>query len=115
MSQQVRWVALTLILLVALTSFSPLQAQFDPGEYNIIQDGRLVGTLFVPERSPAECVYWEHWFVFDTYRYPGSEDGLETIFEATDEAPAETLQRIRAGEGHWISVQAFEERPECRP
>lgn len=109
------WTPLVLIVLIAALAVPPVHAQFDPGEHNILQAGILVGHIYVPMREPGACEYLEHWFVFDTYRYPGSEPGLETTFEVAEESLEEILRRTREVDGHWITVKSLEQRPECSP
>jgi hypothetical protein len=71
--------ALALVLVVLAFGFAlPASAQLDPGNFEIRQNGRKVGEIFVPARAAEATSYVEHWVLFDGYVYPG-EDSPATV------------------------------------
>jgi hypothetical protein len=73
-------------LLIGITVFTlalPAFAQLDPGNFDIIQNGKTVGEIFVPQRKPGQIKYVEHWVLFRDYVYPGSNRSLNTSIKAS--------------------------------
>jgi hypothetical protein len=71
-------VSAVLVIVVSLFTLSlakPARTQLDPiGGYVIIQDNRVSGEIFVPQRDPDATHYVEHWVLYSNYIYPGSSD-----------------------------------------
>lgn len=81
---------------------APAQAQLDPGNFEIRQEGRTVGEIFVPERRIHAPNYEEHWVLFDGYRYPAP--GVQVVTEIvpteiSDRNAAAFLRRMEHREG----------------
>jgi len=73
-------------LLIGITVFTlalPTFAQLDPGEFDIIQNGKTVGEIFVPQRKAGQIKYVEHWVLFRDYVYPASNRSLTTSIKAS--------------------------------
>lgn len=107
----------TLLLILGLLAafWAPVGwAQVDPGMHTLHQNDRLVGLIFVPSRDTDACTYVEHWFLFDDYRYPSPNHPVRTTLRTPDRLTFETLDRLARGAGHWVTVEATEERSECR-
>jgi hypothetical protein len=76
-------------LILALPGF----AQLDPGDFDIIQNGKKVGEIFVPQREVGQINYIEHWVLFADYVYPDSDLSLNT--------------KIKAGRQRYVSEADF--------
>jgi hypothetical protein len=74
-------VSLSAIFAIALAL--PAQAQIDPGNFDIFQNGRKVGEIFVPARAAGQTNYVEHWVLFSDYVYPDSGLSLKTKIKAS--------------------------------
>jgi hypothetical protein len=74
--------------LCALMLAAPAQAQLDPGAFDIFQDGKKVGEIFVPARPAGQTHYIEHWVLFREYVYPAGTSGLKTVIEAAQRGHA---------------------------
>lgn len=61
----------------------PAFAQLDPGNFNIIQNAKTVGEIFVPQRKTGQINYVEHWVLFPDYVYPASNRSLNTMIKAS--------------------------------
>jgi len=66
------------VLTLALQAFS----QLDPGNFYIIQNGKTVGEIFVPQRRASQRNYVEHWILFRDYVYPATNRSLSTTIKA---------------------------------
>jgi hypothetical protein len=67
-----------LALMVAL----PTSAQLDPGNFEISQNGRTVGEIFVPTRALCTTGYIEHWVLSADYAYPRPDSAVMTQIRA---------------------------------
>jgi len=76
-----------------MTPMLTAKAQLDPGEFEIFQNGRKVGEIFVPERAVGQSVYVEHWVLFSNYVYPNEARSLKT--------------KIKAGGGRYLTEEDF--------
>jgi hypothetical protein len=61
----------SLSVIFALALALPAEAQIDPGNFDILQNGRKVGEIFVPARAAGQINYVEHWVLFSGLRLPG--------------------------------------------
>jgi len=61
----------------------PAQAQIDPGNFDILQNGRKVGEIFVSARAAGQTNYVEHRVLFSDYVYPDSDLSLKTKIKAS--------------------------------
>jgi hypothetical protein len=59
----------------------PASAQLDPGNFDIVQNGKKVGEVFVPDRAVGQTAYVEHWVLFSDYVYPNNDLPLKTIIK----------------------------------
>jgi hypothetical protein len=73
----------SLSVIFALALALPAQAQIDPGNFDILQNGRKVGEIFVPARAAGQINYVEHWVLFSDYVYPNSDLSLNTKIKAS--------------------------------
>ena len=55
----------------------PTQAQLDPGNFDLYQNGLKVGEVFVPSRLSSGA-YVEDWVLFRGYVHPGLETSVVT-------------------------------------
>ena len=56
------------------------QAQMEVGVMGIYQNGKEVGKIYVPPRSPKDVTYAEHWVLYPDYIYPSKNiPGFETV------------------------------------
>jgi hypothetical protein len=67
-----------LLMVSVLTIVLPAYAQIDPGNFVIVQNGKIVGEIFVPQRNAGQINYVEHWVLFRDYVYPDSDLSLVT-------------------------------------
>lgn len=70
----------------ALALALPAQAQIDPGNFDIFQNGKKVGEIYVPPRAAGQTNYVEHWVLFSDYVYPDSDLSLNTKIKASRRA-----------------------------
>ncbi|MCH9651424.1 MAG: hypothetical protein K0U98_24570 [Deltaproteobacteria bacterium] len=102
-------------ILIAANAF----AQCDPGCKVLIQGEVQVGVMWVPERLPEACEYQEHWYLFQDYRYPGSDNPIDTVIRPTSERHFENLEDFRTTVereypgGRHITTIAIEHREDC--
>jgi hypothetical protein len=75
--------AVSLSAIFAIVLALPAQAQIDPGNFDIFQNGRKVGEIFVPARAAGQTNYVEHWVLFSDYVYPDSDLSLNTKIKAS--------------------------------
>ena len=87
-----------------------MMTQTDPGWHEIVQAGRVAGVILVPDRDPAAREYEEYWFLFDEYVYPSERNPIATTIHPVRELDDELWQRVEAGEGRWVLVEATERR-----
>jgi hypothetical protein len=71
-----------LVVITVLTLTLPAFAQLDPGNFDIIQNRKKVGEIFVPQREVGQMNYVEHWVLFPGYVYPNSDLSLNTKIKA---------------------------------
>jgi hypothetical protein len=86
--------------MAALLVAGPAAAQLDPGNFDLVQEGRKVGEIFVPERAPGATTYVEHWVLFPDYVNPDPETrGATRIRRARvqDASEADFFRRVRFG------------------
>ena len=113
-----------LLAATALLGASPptARAQLDPtggkaGTYDIVQDSRVVGTIFVPAWHdpnaglPDNARYVEHWVLFPGYVYPSPANGKAiTIRPAAEQryaSEADFFARVPWGAGsRYVRVDA---------
>lgn len=110
-----RSICVALLLCWGLAWLSPgfSQAQVDPGVHTLHQGEAIVGVIMVPPRERGTCNYHEYWFLFDDYRYPSAEDPVSTTIRSEERLDPEVLLRMNEGRGHWVVVEAFEDREGC--
>jgi hypothetical protein len=74
------------LILAAMAAFAlmalPTSAQLDPGNFEIRQNGRTVGEIFVPARVPGSNTYVEHWVLSADYSYPSPNSAVMTRIRA---------------------------------
>jgi hypothetical protein len=63
----------------ALDFGSPAEAQLDPGNFELYQNGVKVGEVFVPVRDRNARNYSEHWVLFAAYVDPAEGRGSTEI------------------------------------
>ena len=73
----------SLSAILAIAFALPAQAQIDPGNFDIFQNGRKVGEIFVPARAAGQTNYVEHWVLFRDYVYPDGDLSLNTKIKAS--------------------------------
>ncbi|PWT88485.1 MAG: hypothetical protein C5B54_10610 [Acidobacteria bacterium] len=99
-----------LILITVLTLTLPAFAQLDPGNFVIVQNRRIVGEIFVPEREPGQTNYVEHWVLFPDYIYPASGVSLDTkikLSRKTYTSEADFFARVPWGPGfRYVRIDA---------
>jgi hypothetical protein len=88
-----RLILLTLFAALPLIVALPTSAQLDPGNFEIRQNGRRVGEIFVPDRAPGSNTYVEHWVLSADYTYPSPKSAVRT--------------RITASRQHYASEKDF--------
>jgi hypothetical protein len=97
-----------LALLVAL----PTSAQLDPGNFEIRQNGRTVGEIFVPARAPGTTTYAEHWVLSADYAYPSPDSAVMTQIRAPRQRYAseeDFFARVPWGPGsRYVRIDATE-------
>ncbi|MCH9648317.1 MAG: hypothetical protein K0U98_08765 [Deltaproteobacteria bacterium] len=107
------------LTLVSLLLSGPAAAQVDPGNKILLQFGKQVGALWVPERLPEACEYQEHWYLFPDYEYPGDEHPIDTTIRPVEEQSFETLEDFldtmnsEHPDGRHITTIAIEHRTDC--
>ena len=91
-----------LALVCAFTLAPKAKAQLDPGNFILLQNGRKVGEIYVPQREPGAINYVEHWVLFSDYEYPGKDPSLVTTIVAgrtSYESDEDFFKRAPWGEG----------------
>lgn len=95
-----------LVLVVSIFTLSvakPVRTQLDPiGGYYIIQNGIRVGEIYVPQRDLGAINYVEHWVLYNSYVYPGSDADLLTTIRVGRvgyESEADFFARVPWGPG----------------
>jgi hypothetical protein len=86
---------------LALLSVVPAQAQLDPGNFDLYQNGEKVGEVFVPPHVSTET-YVEDWVLFPRYSHPGSDTRVITTIVpvfARYMSESEFFARVPWGEG----------------
>ena len=80
--QAKRKVAVLCVLLAALALCTPAFAQLDYDTYDVLQNGVVVGVIYVPQRntdqSVYQSVYAEYWVLSDRYLYPSDRTLIAT-------------------------------------
>ena len=71
-------VVLTIILYFALAG-ARVEAQIDPGNFELYQGGVKVGEIFVPFRDRTAKNYVEHWVLYPSYANPADGRGSTEI------------------------------------
>ena len=106
-----RRAAVLLGTVLALLVASPAQAQLDPGNFDLYQNGAKVGEVYVPSRLSTSS-YVEHWVLFRGYVHPGPDaPGQTTIVpvRARYTNEADFFARVPWGEGfHYARVSTTE-------
>ena len=101
-------VSLSVIFAIALVL--PTQAQIDPGNFDIFQNGRKVGEIFVPARAAGQTNYVEHWVLFSDYVYPDGDLSLNTKIKAgrkTYTSEEDFFARVPWGRGYrYVRIDA---------
>jgi hypothetical protein len=95
MKSIVAGLVLTLIFLAGYTALSngdAAEAQLDPGNFELYQDGVRVGEIFVPVRDRRARNYAEHWVLLPGYENP---------------APGGRTTEIRPVESRYQSLRDF--------
>ena len=78
-----RLLALALLAVLCVTMAF---AQLDPGYYNLYQNDRLVGVIYVPARTAGQNIYSEHWILFAGYQYPSAANQAKLKIAANPDA-----------------------------
>jgi hypothetical protein len=66
--------ALAALLVMVAIMAVPAAAQVDPNYHEVIQDGHVVGQIFVPDKIDRHN-YVEHWVLFSCYSTPPRSTG----------------------------------------
>jgi hypothetical protein len=100
----------SLAMIMALALAVPAKAQLDPGDFDIFQNGRKVGEIFVPARSALQTSYVEHWVLFSDYVYPDRDLSLKTKIKAGRQRYAseeDFFARVPWGRGYrYVRIEA---------
>lgn len=85
----------------------------------LVQNGKPVGQVYVPDYKDGACYYVEHWFVGKDYVYPGDNNPIELIIQPTTNLKYNSYSEFKSKMkkafpgGHYIKVEAYEEIPGC--
>ena len=94
----------------ALMLALPASAQLDPGNFEIFQNGRIVGEIFVPARTSGQTKYVEHWVLFSEYKYPGGKLSAQIVIKSSPRSyPSleDFLARVPWGSGYrYVRIEA---------
>ena len=108
--------ALASLSVIALLGFvrpfsARVEAQLDPGNFDLYQDGLKVGEIFVPFRDRTDQNYVEHWVLFSQYENPRENSGNTVISPAGQryESAQDFFQRVPFGPGsRYVRIRANE-------
>ena len=81
------WKIAIVVSAAALVLAGAAWAQVDSGnKIGLYENGTKVGEVFVPERSPGQTRYMEHWVLSPNYQYPGPKfiGALEIVPSVTE-------------------------------
>src|SRR5262245_19644304 len=111
LSRRIRRAAVLMAAVLALLSASPAQAQLDPGNFDLYQNGARVGEVYVPScPSTGSCL--EHWVLFRGYVHPGPGAPVQTTIlpvRGRYTSEADFFARVPWGEGfHYARVSTSE-------
>jgi hypothetical protein len=99
-----------LIAITVLTLTLPAFAQLDPGDFVIVQNGKIVGEIFVPQREVGQTNYVEHWVLFRGYTYPDADLSLVTKIKPGTQrytSEADFFARVPWGSGfRYVRIDA---------
>jgi hypothetical protein len=94
----------------ALMLALPAGAQLDPGNFEIFQNGRKVGEIFVPERTKGQTSYVEHWVLSSDYIYPGGKLSAQILIKRSQRSYASVddfFARVSWGSGYrYVKIEA---------
>jgi hypothetical protein len=106
-------IAIAALLYVGLAGGGHVEAQLDPGNFELYQSGVKVGEVFVPDRDRNARNYLEHWVLLPEYVNPGEGRGSTEIRPVASgyESTRDFFRRAPFPEGsRYVIIGAHESR-----